>query len=82
MGSEKRFAEIRKQLESHGYQLVRISGSHHLFERPGSPLLSIPVHRGKVKPYYVRQIDKICESQEEHDDEPEERNEDAAPDAS
>jgi predicted RNA binding protein YcfA (HicA-like mRNA interferase family) len=46
-------------LEGAGYSLVRISGSHHIFAKPGCELVSIPVHRGKVKPFYVRQIEKI-----------------------
>lgn len=61
MPSEKRFSEVRKMLERAGYRLVRISGSHHCFAKPGETLLSIPVHRGKVKPYYVREVEKICQ---------------------
>lgn len=59
MAGESRFSEVKKRLEKKGYRLDRISGSHHIFVRNGSPLLSIPVHKGKVKNYYVRQIDKI-----------------------
>jgi predicted RNA binding protein YcfA (HicA-like mRNA interferase family) len=34
-----------KALEQAGWVLVRRSGSHHIYERPGSPLsLSVPVH--------------------------------------
>jgi predicted RNA binding protein YcfA (HicA-like mRNA interferase family) len=59
MSSEVRFAEVRRMLERAGYTLVRVSGSRHLFEKAGQELLSIPVHRGKVKPFYVRQVEKI-----------------------
>jgi predicted RNA binding protein YcfA (HicA-like mRNA interferase family) len=59
MASEKRFSEIQKILERAGYHLVRVHGSHHYFTKPGEQPLSIPVHRGKVKPYYVRQVEKI-----------------------
>ena len=59
MPSEKQFSEVKKMLERAGYRLVRISGSHHCFAKPGETLLSIPVHQGKVKPYYVRQVEKI-----------------------
>lgn len=59
MPSEVRFAEVRKLLERAGYAHVRTAGSHHLFERTGSPLLSIPVHRGKVKPFYAQKIKRI-----------------------
>lgn len=56
---EKRFAEVRKVLERAGYRLARVSGSHHLFVKEGTALVSIPVHQGKVKPFYVRQVAKI-----------------------
>ncbi|MFZ1933221.1 MAG: type II toxin-antitoxin system HicA family toxin [Thermoguttaceae bacterium] len=61
MPSETRFCEVQKMLERAGYRLVRVSGSHHCFAKPGETLLSIPVHQGKVKPFYVRQVEKICE---------------------
>ncbi len=61
MAGEKRFAEVRKILERAGWRLARVSGSHHCFTKPGETLLSIPVHQGKVKPYYVRQVEKIIE---------------------
>lgn len=62
MPSPIRFAEIRKQLEAAGYQLVRISGSHHIFDRPGGPVVSIPVHQGKVKAGYGRRVKRIIEA--------------------
>jgi len=61
MPSPIRFAEIRKRLEAAGYRLVRIRGSHHIFDRPGGPLVSIPVHRGKVKSRYGGIVQKIVE---------------------
>ena len=61
MPSEMRFSEVQKMLERAGYRLVRISGSHHCFAKPGETLLSIPVDQGKVKPFYVRHVEKICE---------------------
>lgn len=60
MPSEQPFPEVRRMLEQAGYRLVRICGSHHLFEKPGASLVSIPVHHGKVKPRYVREIQKLC----------------------
>ncbi len=59
MPSPVRFSEVRKLLEAKGYRLVRISGSHHIFARPGFPHQSVPVHGGKVKFHYVRQIQKL-----------------------
>ena len=64
MASPVRFAKVRKQLEAAGYRLVRVSGSHHIFERPGSPIVSIPVHGNKVKPHYARQVEKIIATDE------------------
>jgi predicted RNA binding protein YcfA (HicA-like mRNA interferase family) len=61
MPSEERFAVVRKMLEDHGWVLVRISSSHHVFKKSGSPDASIPVHHGKVKPFYVRQVKKLIE---------------------
>ena len=46
-------------LNRKGYTLARVSGSHHIFTKPGENPVSIPVHNGKVKPYYVRNIEKI-----------------------
>jgi predicted RNA binding protein YcfA (HicA-like mRNA interferase family) len=59
MAGEERFAVVRKMMETRGYRLVRIRGSHHIFVKPGCPIESIPVHNGKVKPVYVRKIKKI-----------------------
>jgi len=46
-------------LEAKGYHLARINGSHHIFVKPGVRHESIPVHQEKVKPHYVRQIEKL-----------------------
>jgi predicted RNA binding protein YcfA (HicA-like mRNA interferase family) len=48
-------------LEYAGYRLVRICGSHHYFTKPGEEPFSIPVHHGKMKPYYVREVEKVCQ---------------------
>lgn len=59
MPGERRFAEVRSLLERAGYRLDRVNGSHHIFTKAGATLVSIPVHQGKVKPFYVRQVAKI-----------------------
>jgi predicted RNA binding protein YcfA (HicA-like mRNA interferase family) len=59
MASEERFSQVKKMLENKGYKLTRISGSHHIFTKKGSLPVSIPVHNGKVKSFYVKQIKKI-----------------------
>ena len=59
MASEKRLTVVKQMLAEKGYKLDRIAGSHHIFVKKGALPFSIPVHKGKVKPYYVRQIEKI-----------------------
>jgi predicted RNA binding protein YcfA (HicA-like mRNA interferase family) len=63
MAGEQRFAAVKKMLEAAGYKVARINGSHHCFTKPGHPIIVVPVHRGKVKPVYVRQIQKFLEEQ-------------------
>jgi len=46
-------------LESKGYTLARISGSHHVFTKPGARSVPIPVHGGMVKPAYVRLVERL-----------------------
>jgi predicted RNA binding protein YcfA (HicA-like mRNA interferase family) len=65
MASPVRFATVRKALETAGYRLVRISASHHIFEQQGKPIVSIPVHNQKVKPFYARQVQKIIAADKE-----------------
>ena len=59
MAGEMRFPEVQKMLEAKGYFLHRIAGSHHVFKKPGVGTFAVPVHHGKVKPVYVRQIEKL-----------------------
>ena len=59
MASDVRFSVVQNLLESNGWMLVRIRGSHHVFEKSGATLIVVPVHRGKVKHGYVRRIEKI-----------------------
>ncbi len=64
MPSEVRFAEVRKVLIKHGWQ-IRVKGSHHIFFGPGRRLLSIPVHKGRVKAIYARQAEAAIRALEE-----------------
>lgn len=62
------FRNVRKTLELNGWKLDRVRGSHHIFKRPGHCSIVIPVHRGKVKPAYVRNVEKtIRKAQAEED---------------
>ncbi len=58
MASEVRFGELFRLVQKHGWTLIRIRGSHHVFQKPDGSTYSIPVHHGKVKPYYFRKIKK------------------------
>jgi len=60
--SEYKLNDVKKLLTSKGYELSRIHGSHHIFTQSGFPTISIPVEKGKVKRYYVKQIEKIEET--------------------
>jgi len=53
-----RFAQVRSLLEPHGWSLIRISASHHIFQGAGREMDVIPVHAGRVRPVYVRRIEK------------------------
>lgn len=56
------FSDIVILIESLGFTLDRINGSHHIFKHPEIPILiNLQKVRGEVKPYQVRQLLKIME---------------------
>ena len=58
MPSPVRFAVVKKLLESKGYVLTDISGSHHIFKKPGASPQSVPVHHNQVKHVYLKKAQK------------------------
>lgn len=58
MPPDIRFTVIQRLLDHHGWKLARINGSHHIFTGPGRQPISIPVHKGRVKDVYRRQVEK------------------------
>ena len=57
-----RFADMRRFVEAHGFELRRVRGSHHLFAHPGVPeLVNLQEVRGKAKPYQIRQVLRLIE---------------------
>jgi predicted RNA binding protein YcfA (HicA-like mRNA interferase family) len=57
-----RFSEVLKLTQAFGFQLDRISGSHHILRRAGIPeLVNVQNVRGMSKPYQVRQLLKLVE---------------------
>ena len=58
-----RFKEIQRVLETAGFELYRVAGSHHVFIRRRDRRRLIIVRHGKdVKPFYVRQALKAIEA--------------------
>ena len=49
------FADLRALLLLEGFELERITGSHHIFKRGGVRFV-IPVHANRVKSVYVKQV--------------------------
>jgi len=62
MPSPVRFAVVKKMLEQKGYTLHHISGSHHIFKKPGADPENVPVHHNLVKAFYVKRIEKLPEA--------------------
>ena len=57
-----RFVELRTLVEAFGFALIRVSGSHHIFEHPDIPeLINIQNVRGQAKPYQIRQFLNLIE---------------------
>ena len=57
-----RFSEAVSCVEAFGFQLTRVSGSHHIFVHPEIPeLLNLQEVRGEAKPYQIKQFLKIVE---------------------
>jgi hypothetical protein len=49
-------------VETLGFSLVRVSGSHHIFAHPGIPeLVNLQEVRGQSKPYQIRQFLRLVE---------------------
>ncbi len=57
-----RFDEMIMLAEAFGFRLSRVSGSHHIFIRPGvRELVNLQNVKGQAKPYQVRQFLRIVE---------------------
>lgn len=52
-----RFRDAVALLRSLGFELARVSGSHHLFVHPAlSEVVNLQDVRGQAKPYQLRQV--------------------------
>jgi predicted RNA binding protein YcfA (HicA-like mRNA interferase family) len=61
-GRNLHFSELIALAEGFGFQLVRVSGSHHIYVHPD---VATPINlqdvAGQAKPYQVRQLLKLIE---------------------
>ena len=61
------FADMRRLLETFGFRLARVSGSHHVFVHPDVPeLVNLQNADGQAKPYQIRQILRLIERHDLH----------------
>ena len=57
-----RFGEMVTLVQAFGFELLRTSGGHQIFGRPGiAEQLNLQNVRGKAKPYQIRQFLAIVE---------------------
>ena len=58
---------MRRLLETFGFRLARVSGSHHVFVHPDVPeLVNLQNADGQAKPYQIRQILRLIERHDLH----------------
>jgi len=56
------FSDLVRLVEGLGFELTRITGSHHVFVHPNiSELVNLQDVKGQAKPYQVRQLLKLVE---------------------
>lgn len=56
------FADLRHLAEAVGFELRRVSGSHHVFAHPElQQLINLQSVHGQAKPYQIRQLMRLIE---------------------
>lgn len=55
---ESRFTEVKTILNTVGYELERVRGSHHIFKHKNGAVIVFPVHGNLVKRCYIKEIIK------------------------
>ncbi len=56
------FHDARRLIEAFGFRLIRVTGSHHVFNHPGIPgLLNLQEAGGDAKAYQLRQFLRLVE---------------------
>ncbi len=62
-----RFVDLTRLVEACGFELVRVSGSHHIFAHADIPsLINLQEVGGTAKPYQVRQVLRVLERYDLH----------------
>ena len=57
-----RFQDMIALVQTFGFRLSRVSGSHHIFTHPGIPeLVNLQEVHGQAKPYQIKQFLKLVE---------------------
>lgn len=69
LSKDLRFEELRKVLESYGYQMKapKSGSSHYTFRKRGCQPITIPKHE-PIKKIYVEIVKQIVESEVENDE--------------
>ncbi len=69
LSKDLRFTELRKVLESYGYEMRVPKGgsSHYIFRKPGCNPITIPKHE-PIKKVYVEMVKQVVESEASDDD--------------
>jgi predicted RNA binding protein YcfA (HicA-like mRNA interferase family) len=64
LSKDLRFDELRKVLESYGYEMVapKSGSSHYTFRKPGCQPITIPKHT-PIKKVYVELVKQVVESE-------------------
>jgi len=72
LSRDLRFDELRKVLESYGYEMhaPRGGSSHYTFRKPGCQPITIPKHE-PIKKVYVELMRQVVESEAKNDEDTE-----------
>ncbi len=57
--TDVRFTDLEQILIHSGYARIRQKGSHVHFRKQDAPLITIPIHKNKVKSVYTKEIIKL-----------------------
>lgn len=69
LSKDLRFEELRKVLESYGYNMnaPKSGSSHYTFRKSGCQPITIPKHE-PIKRVYVQMVRQVVESEEKNDE--------------